>query len=503
LAFHYARAENWERALQFMLDAGEQSNRMAADDEALLHYEEAVATYTRVFGDKWETQQRATIELRLGEIHLRRGSPAQALRHLTAVLALYGETIPESRMAIRIATVREGLIQILHRALPVLMIKELRDPVEPAQETLIRTFELLAWTTAMMDTAQLVVTVFKVLNRAERFGSASGVTKGSAAFSHGLDVLGFPRLGGVYARWAIRVAEKTSNLSAKGLAWHLNGIHGFHVGRWDDALAWFDKGRQLAEQSGDLSTWSNASIFKCELLSETGAFEEVLVISKEMITRGRESAYEPAHRWGLTAGGKALRRLGRIDECEPTLREAAELCLRTSDFINLGPNQAELACCLVQRGRYEEATAILDECNRAMTEHRILAHTVVWVQTARALVAIVALELSGGRDRVARREANRRCKHAYRTGEIFAVGLPSSMRLRGTLAWLEGRSRGAEYWWNRSLQTAEKLGASYQSGLTLVERGRRRKAADDLRRGTSILVALGIEARMVERYPLL
>ena len=39
---------------------------------------------------------------------------------------------------------------------------------------------------------------------------------------------------------------------------------------------------------------------------------------------------------------------------------------------------------------------------------------------------------------------------------------------QGTLAWLEGRSRGAEYWWNRSLLAAEKLGASYQSGLTLV-----------------------------------
>lgn len=74
---------------------------------------------------------------------------------------------------------------------------------------------------------------------------------------------------------------------------------------------------------------------------------------------------------------------------------------------------------------------------------------------------------------------------------------------QGTLAWLEGRSRGAEYWWNRSLQAAEKLGASYQSGLTLVERGRRRKAAHDLQRGASILVSLGIEARMAERYPLL
>jgi len=503
LAFHYARAESWERALHFMLEAGEQSNRMAADDEALLHYEEAVATYTRVFGDKWEKQQRATIHLRLGEIHLRRGIPAEALRHLTAVLALYGETIPKNRFAIRMATLQEVLVQILHRALPRLMIRDLHDPVEPAQEILLRTFELLAWTTAMMDTRQLVVTVFKVLNRAERFGSAGGVTKGSAAFSHGLDVLGFSRLGGAYARRAIRVAEKTSNLSAKGIAWHLNGIHQFHVGRWDDALAWFDKGRQLAEQSGDLSTWSNASIFKCELLSETGAFEDVLALSTEMITRGRESAYEPAHRWGLTAGGKALRRLGRIHDCEPTLREAAELCLRTSDFINLGPNQAELACSLIQRGRYDEATEILEECDRAITEHRILAHTVVCVQTARALVAISTLELSGAQDRIARREANRRCKRAYRASRIFAVGSPSSMRLLGTLAWLEGRPRGAEYWWTGSLKAAERLGASYQSGLTLVERGRRRKSADDLQRGASILASLGIRGQVVERYPLL
>ena len=52
LAYHYAKAELWEKAQEYLFKAGDQAGRIAADAEALSHYHQALETYTRVFGDK-------------------------------------------------------------------------------------------------------------------------------------------------------------------------------------------------------------------------------------------------------------------------------------------------------------------------------------------------------------------------------------------------------------------------------------------------------------------
>ena len=67
LAYHYARAQAWGKAQEYLLKAGDQAHGMAADAEALAHYEEAMATYERAQGDAWSPLQRAVLERKIGE----------------------------------------------------------------------------------------------------------------------------------------------------------------------------------------------------------------------------------------------------------------------------------------------------------------------------------------------------------------------------------------------------------------------------------------------------
>ena len=60
LAYHYARAELWEKAQEYLFKAGDQAGRIAADAEALSHYHQALETYARVFGERWDPVQRAS-----------------------------------------------------------------------------------------------------------------------------------------------------------------------------------------------------------------------------------------------------------------------------------------------------------------------------------------------------------------------------------------------------------------------------------------------------------
>src|SRR5207237_10909834 len=73
LAYHYSKAELWEKAQAYLLRAGDQAGRIAADAEAVAHYEQAMMAYARVFGDQWDPVQRAALERKMGEAFWRRG----------------------------------------------------------------------------------------------------------------------------------------------------------------------------------------------------------------------------------------------------------------------------------------------------------------------------------------------------------------------------------------------------------------------------------------------
>jgi tetratricopeptide (TPR) repeat protein len=503
LAFHYARAENWPRALHFLLEAAEQSSRMAADDEALIHYQEAVDAYARVFGETWEKGQRAAIERRLGEIYLRRGSHAQALAHLNRALSAFGATIPSSKAGIRLRIARELGTQIAHRLLAPLILKTPSAAINPDHETLLGAFECAAWTMLMLDQRRLAAVAFMVLNFAERIAFAEAVAKASSAFGFGLDCFGFHGLAGFYHRRAIRLSEELGNPSAMGVAWNLSGVHEFQIGRWDEAIARYDRGRDFSNRAGDLSNWSDASILKCEVLSEQGRFEEALAIAEEMLDCARETGFQAAFRWGMTSKGKALRRLGRLAECEPALRAAVERSLQTSDFVNLGPAQAELAFFLIQCGCHDEARRMLADCHRALRQHGTITYTTIYPRMGSALLELSELERSAGRDAGVRRDALRACRQACTASRTFLNGLPHSTRLLGTAAWIDGRRRKAAQWWQRSIDAAERLGARYSLALTLIERGRRMQSSRDLERGRSVIVELGADAGDDETVPLL
>src|SRR5262249_5316606 len=97
LAYHYAKAQDWPRALDCLLKAAEYSSQIAADDEALQYYDDAISAYSKVVGEKWDRSQRATIERRLAEIYFRRGDAKQGNVYLQAALRHFGDGLPVTR----------------------------------------------------------------------------------------------------------------------------------------------------------------------------------------------------------------------------------------------------------------------------------------------------------------------------------------------------------------------------------------------------------------------
>ena len=121
LAHHYVKAEAWDKAQEYLFKAGDQAGRIAADSEALAYYKEAIETYGRVFGDRWDPVQRASLERKMGEAFYRRGEHEQGNRIPATGIELFGQTTAVSSREMGLAIMGEIIKQVGHRLLPGLV----------------------------------------------------------------------------------------------------------------------------------------------------------------------------------------------------------------------------------------------------------------------------------------------------------------------------------------------------------------------------------------------
>src|SRR5256712_8235485 len=118
LAYHYAQAEDWEKAKEYLFKAGDQAGKLAADAEALAHYQQALDAHTRLFGARRDPLERAVLGRRIGERLYRKGEFDQALEHLQRALVHLGSPYPATHLVVSLATVRELFRHIGPRLLP-------------------------------------------------------------------------------------------------------------------------------------------------------------------------------------------------------------------------------------------------------------------------------------------------------------------------------------------------------------------------------------------------
>jgi len=118
LAYHYARAEEWQKAQAYLLRAGDQAARMAADVEATAHYRAALDACIRAFGDRWDPVERASLERRIGEALFRLGQYEPASEHLDSALALLGIHFPRSSLGVRARIAAHVLLQAWYHVRP-------------------------------------------------------------------------------------------------------------------------------------------------------------------------------------------------------------------------------------------------------------------------------------------------------------------------------------------------------------------------------------------------
>ena len=499
LAHHYARAEAWDKALDYLLRAGDQAGKTAADAEALAHYREAIAACARVFGDRWDPVERATLERKMGEALFRRGDHRQAAEHMRRALGFLGSALPTSRWGVRRAIVAELGRQAGHRLLPGLVRPPVAGRADPATEERARLYEAMPWIDYFVDPVRFVLDALLQLNFAERHGLAVGIVEGATAVGMIANNLSRFRLAGYYHRYAVGRAAELRHPVAVGYA-HLGlALHEIYRGGWDAALAHFRQGAAAFREAGHLRGWGVATAASLNVLFRRGDWPPVLDAGRELVAVGRDGGDPNLVGWGLYWQGLVSYYTGTVDLAMADLEESLEALQGVPDHQSVATVGGTLGRVHLQQGSWERAQALLDEGETLVATHGLRGYQITNVRIGVAELSLARAERAEGVARTAAlRDARRACRAALRQGALFRGALPHAMCLRGTCAWLEGRPAAARRWWQRSLAVAEELGARYDLGVTHLEMGRRLGDRGHFERAEGIFAVIGAPSLSAE-----
>ncbi len=493
LAYHYSKAEDWEKAQEYLFKAGDQAASIAADTEALTHYGEAIEAYSRVFGDAWDPLERAVLERKMGEALYRRGDHAVARDYLYQALATLGRPIPESSRAVRRQIAREVLVQVWHRKWPWFKPSQ-QAPEEIRQaDEYCRVCQSLGWVEAMANQERSLLIMLIDLNLAEEYGIGWASSSGASAIAMMLTVMPTRRSRSYIAR-ARLIAEQQGLPAERAQADLVAGMYEFwHEGALEKAEEWLRRSSEGFRQVGDIRSSAGIAMgVGVHVPAERGDFQQALLMAREIGRSGRDAGDRLTEAYGDAWESELLYMSGDLAAGEAGMRRTIEAMLSATDYRISSKVAGRLAACLLAQGRLEEAQTLLAEHREYLRKYGIRGFNATMVITGTAATALSAAEQAADRSRdVALKEAKRRCNAAVKQGKLDMTALVPAYRLQGTYEWLSDHPSKACDWWRRSLNQAERLGARYEGALTMLEWGKRAADGEQLRQAESEFAAMG------------
>ena len=176
LAYHYARAENWEKAQDYLFKAGDQAGKIAADAEAF-HFIKRLLRRIPVSSETNGTQFSGDHLSGKWAKRFTDGEKPKAMEYLQRALVYFGRPkLPTSRSKVGLGILQEIAVQIVHHIFSRWLIKKTYGPVDPAGEEAVRIYEIVATIDGVMAAPEhFLLTTLKCLNFSERKGYLPGV----------------------------------------------------------------------------------------------------------------------------------------------------------------------------------------------------------------------------------------------------------------------------------------------------------------------------------------
>jgi class 3 adenylate cyclase/tetratricopeptide (TPR) repeat protein len=160
---------------------------------------------------------------------------------------------------------------------------------------------------------------------------------------------------------ALAIYEELGDLMESGTINNDLGAFAYYQGRWDDALAFYEKARDQWERAGDLPWAATISANVAEILSDRGQLEEADQMGREALRILRGAGLKSAIAFGLNIVGRVACRSGRYAEALELLEQGRAVNHEIGDQPEELESDVRIAECLAMQGRSAQALELATE----------------------------------------------------------------------------------------------------------------------------------------------
>lgn len=499
LAYHFSRAEELEKAEDYLFKAGEEAARSAAANEALSFFRDASRAYLKIHGQGGDPRRKAMLERNIAQALLNTGALTESIDHFDGALEYLGERLPQGAAAVYVRFAADLLAVLARLYLPG---RRRRRHVSDSERQVFEVMFLRARALTTSDPRRLFfdnIGGARRLNRVDptQVDGACGLYAGiSALFAFTGFSFGVSARFLALARPLIRPGNRRDEFVYRNF-WF---IHHYLQGHWEDEHvvdeALVDEALS-AGQLWDVNTYVG-------LLSDARLRQGRFAAARDLIDWLAEISDSYGFAFAAT-NRDAMTMLLLLEERRlPEALDAAERYQRArhEDLLRvLGLGSKAKAEVLL--GDLAGAASTLAAAERITRRSRDLpAWHLSALAAARLRFDVAMLERAQGAiPAPLRRTARRSAGHAVRIAAKAAIQRPEIYQLCGRACWLLGSRRQALIWWARSLAIGARMGAQPEVARTRVVLARSLAAgtrvdglgaAEHLRAARAELAALGL-----------
>ena len=464
LAYHWGKAEDTSRTIDYLEKAGQDASRHFANEEAIKFFEQVLALHAETDTNN-DKVRRAHWELQLGEAYVNQSKYVVAREHLEVGLALLGLPVPATRVSQVLKLVGQISKQLLFRMLPARYVGRLSDQ----SATLLagaRSYEKLAelYYYANQITLSLYA-AFRLLNLAESAGLSPELARGYAAVGALFGLIPLHKVAESYCRRALDTAHMVNDSSARAFVSMVVGFYYIGVGNWSKARELFEQIVEISKRLGDQRRWEGGIDNLACMCYFRGNFVSGAELADSVYTSASHRNDMHFQSMGLHGKASCLLHLGKFDEAIICLEKLQTLLTKGSEILDKALRAGVhglLAILHLRRSEYQQAFEQANQATDLITTESFLNGYIAF--SGYAGVAEVYLTLWGsqypkpGIDKLAQKA----CKILHRYARVFPIVKPRAWLCQGAYYWLTNKPSKAHKAWAKSLAAAEKLEMAYE-----------------------------------------
>ncbi|MEY2571046.1 MAG: hypothetical protein QOE63_1396, partial [Acidimicrobiaceae bacterium] len=363
LSIHFDRAGRYRESWRYSRVAGVRAQRNGAPVEAAAFYERALDAARRL-GDI-DRGPQAEVAERLGDTWELGGRYEQASRAYTGARSLAGpDRLRRSRLCRKMGLVRDhqGRFATAQRWFSR-GISELLPVSSQAEAQGLRAELTNAAVTSRMRQGRITRAV-PLLERAIADAEAAGNHGALARAYCVLDQILFAQgryTEATHSNLAASIYESLGNHRGAAEAYNEKGTTAYWCGRWDEAVADYERAMQNNRLAGGLVHVAINLNNIGEIRSDQGRLEEASELLEQARVLWAGAGWRDAAAWAVSNLGRVASRAGRDDEAGARLAEAGALLADLGVDPLLLQTEAREVERHVLAGRHELALRLIDE----------------------------------------------------------------------------------------------------------------------------------------------